>query len=175
MDAVEGAKAVVIAAAPDWWRLNGSKDVEGKGAAVVIEAASKCPSVRRVVLMSAVQDTSSRAKSKLSAENALRECQKPYIILRLAALEDNPGGISDIVMSQDSDLSAKKMRLSRVDAAEAACQALVFDKSVLNDNTSSENVSSVLKNYCVNVANSTDPVQEDADFWTKQLNQLVPE
>lgn len=171
-DAIEGAKGVVISAAPEWWRLGGSSAIEGAGAVSVIEAAANCKSVQRIVLLSSLQDSSTRAKSKLQAENALRACGKPYIIVRLAPLDDKPGGINNVVLRQPGDAESRDSSLSRVDAAQAVCQALVFDRACIEGAETWKNGTRNLQNYVFEVSNDSSPLQVNSEFWTQQFRNF---
>jgi hypothetical protein len=191
MPAVDGAVAVVIAAAPEWWKIGGSAAVEGAGAASLIEAAAAPLSgtfVKRVVLISTIKtDTSKLAASKAVAEKALLESGLNYMIVRVPKLSEDPGGTRDIIIRQEtSDCSAGSgsatgMTLARVDAAQIVCQCLVYDRMMTEMATSYEPEVSTVDNsmqfgsVIVDAFNGTEPAVADKNYWKRLFAELQEE
>lgn len=174
---MDGAVGVVIAAAPEWWRVGGSEKVEGSGAVSLIEAAVAAKTVRRIVLLSTTQDSSARASSKAAAEAALRKSGIPFFIVRIPSLSSDQGGLSNIVLRQgEAEVPVPgTSSLTRVDAAQIACQALVYDRFTQEMEDADPGAGFAFGNCVVEASNGNQPSIVDKRYWKTQFAKLVEE
>jgi NAD(P)H-binding len=188
VDAVEGVEAIVIAAAPEWWRIGGSAKVEGAGAASLIRAATAsetASSIKRIIMLSAIERVNTKlAAVKAIAEAALQDSGLRYTIVRVPKLSDMQGGINRIIISQEKDANAPIAGriLSRVDAAQIVCQCLVYDRTradmaiVYDENGLSTVDKSMLSGITVVTAcNDNEPAIVDKNYWREQFDKLQEE
>lgn len=171
VDAVDGAIGIVIAAAPEWWRL-GNSTVEGSGAVALIEAAAAAKSVKRIVLLSATE-SSPRFGNKKLAEEALQKSGIPHVILRVPSLSSKQGGMSNIILKQEPSLDVETgMSLTRIDAAQVVCQALVHDRFVSEMQAADPDGGFDFGNCTVEVSNGDKPSIIDKRYWKRTFAAL---
>jgi NAD(P)H-binding len=173
-DAMDGAVGVVIAAAPEWWRPDGSEAVEGLGTVAAIEAATKAKTVQRIVLLAPAVGTSARAAHRVEAEEALKASGIPFVIVRIPSLSNKQGGMSNIILRQESKKSsvAPGKSLTRVDAAQIVCQALVHDRFIQEMAESDPEGGFAFGSCVVEASNGDDPSIIDQRYWREQFAAL---
>lgn len=175
--AVEGAVAIVCASGGSRWIPGALESVDVNGVANLVSAAREAGTVRRFVLISANDDNASpRARAKRKAERIVIDSGLPYMIIRVAALSDNEGGVKRIVIhpvNGESNSSTSSSPISRVDLAQCVCQGLVHERklsSMISDDDSSEILP--FPNCIFSVENTDEPLVPDKRFWTNSFNRI---
>lgn len=171
-DAVDGSKAIICASGAPWWLPGGHQKVDRDGVQNLVNAAKKCSTVERFVLISCVDDRSSRASAKRMAESIVIKSGIPYVILRAGALNDAEGGVKKIVLSTDIDDTAGTAELSRVDLAQSVCQALVYERRLSKLREEDPTAEFDFPSCIVRVENGTEPYVPDKRFWRKEFNRI---
>ena len=171
-DAVEGSIAIVCASGAQWWMPGGFANTDVKGVQNLVNAAKKAGGVRRFVLISTISERGPRAKAKREAEKIVIESGLAYTIIRVANLSGEGGGLYDIIVSA-GEIQNGKGDVSRVDVAQAACQALVYDRTVatLKEETGDDEFE--FPNCVINVENGKGPFVPDKRFWKKQFSDIT--
>lgn len=171
-EVMDGAVGLVLAAAPEWWRLGANKVVRGQGALDAIQAAVASGTVKRIVLLSSPEGSSS--SDQVKAETAVKESGIPYIIIHISRLSDDQGGMSNIVMRQkssDTDVVSGKS-LTRVDAAQIVCQSLVHARFIDEMSTADPEGDFFFGNCIIECSNGPEPSIIDRRYWKKQFAAL---
>lgn len=171
---MDGAVGLVVAAAPDWWRPGGREVVEGQGAIAAIKAAAASGTVKRIVLLTRAEGSSARAQHNVQAEKALRESGIPFVILRIPSLSNEQGGMSNIVLRQDSSDSSvvSGKSVTRVDVAQVVCQALVHARVTEEMALADPEGDFVFGNCVIEVSNGEKPSIIDRRYWRTQFAAL---
>lgn len=176
-EAVDGATAIVYAAAPSpAWFPPASKAIDVDGVQNIVTAASESSTtIRRIVLLSA-SGSSSIAKSKLRAENIIKNSSIPYAIVRAAQLSLREGGTMKIEIAAvigDNPEESSGNSISRVDAAQCICQCLVQERRIVKMSEEDPEAGFEFPSCIFSVRNSAEPFTPDKRFWTKSFNQIL--
>lgn len=173
-EVMDGAVGLVLAASPEWWRFGGNRFVHGQGTVNAIEAAVASGTVKRIVLLSSTEASSSRPSYQVEAETALKECGIPYVLVLVPKLSDDQGGMSNIIMRQEcseGDVVPGKS-LTRVDAAQVICQSFVYAKFIDEMSAADPEGDFFFGNCVIECSNGTEPSIIDRRYWKKQFSAL---
>eukprot|EP00177_Eucheuma_denticulatum_P005540 GFKZ01010068.1.p2 GENE.GFKZ01010068.1~~GFKZ01010068.1.p2 ORF type:complete len:387 (+),score=41.21 GFKZ01010068.1:155-1162(+) len=169
-DAVDGSVGVVCAAGSPWWIPGGLDAVDVTGVENLINASLKAGGISRFVLISTANPTSPRGKAKRRAEELLIQSGLPYVIFRATTLSNGQGGMSTISMAVTDDGSIGK--LTRIDLAQAICQALVYDRAISRLKQQDPDAEFDFPNSIVNITNGNEPYVPDKRFWRREFNRI---
>lgn len=171
---MDGAVGLVLAAAPEWWRLGASRVVRGQGTVDAIKAAVASGTVKRIVLLSFTEDSPSRSSYHIEAETALKDCGIPYTLIQIPRLSDDQGGMSNIILRQKSsstDVVSGKS-LTRVDAAQIVCQSLVHAQFIDEMSAADPEGDFFFGNCIIECSNGSEPSIIDRRYWKRQFGAL---
>ncbi|KAI0563236.1 epimerase [Gracilaria domingensis] len=174
-DAVEGSKAIVCASGAPRWLPGGFKAVDVTGVSNLVKAACETGSVSRFVLISTVGSSGARESAKREAEKIVLGSGLPYVILRVKKLEDTPGGVKDIVLTSVSESDASitfSSGISRVDAAQVVCQALVYERTISQLSDADPNSEFDFPNCIITASNGRNSPVPDKRFWKREFNRI---
>lgn len=169
--AVDGSIAIVCASGSPWWVPGGFANTDVKGVRHLVDAARKAGGIRRFVLVSTITDTDGRGGAKRQAEKIVIDSGLPYTIIRAASLSDDEGGLHNIMISADNNKGGTG-ELSRVDLAQAICQALVYDRTIADLNKSDEDGNFDFPNCIVHLDNGPDIYTPEKRFWKKAFSRI---
>lgn len=177
--ATDGAEAVVYAASPSpAWFPPAMTTIDVQGVRNVVAAASQSSTaIRRFVLVSADGD-SAIARSKRRGEDIIRESSIPYAIIRAAPLSGAEGGLRVIDMQpvlDGKDGSIRNIRgksLSRIDAAQCVCQALVQHRRLEEMAAQDPDAGFEFPSCTFTANNSEELYVPDKRFWINSFSRI---
>lgn len=169
-DAVDGSVGVVCAAGSPWWIPWGLGAVDVRGVENLVTASLKAGNVSRFVLISTANPSSPRGKAKRRAEELLIQSGLPYVIFRATNLSNGQGGMKTISMAVSDEVSFGK--LTRIDLAQAICQALVYDRAISHLNQQDPDTEFDFPSSVVTITNGDDSYVPDKRFWKREFNRI---